>query len=507
MDIHSLRVDAKDNASIYVGTAEGLYHSNNRGQSYQLVLHPRGEMAAVNDILISDDQIFAATDVGLYRSTDDAVSWQKVYDSSDADWNKCLSILMSTDHMYLGTAKGVLHKPIEGSHWYRLGQSLYNRAVHGIVENDEIIYFATDQALFAMDKQTMTTSQTFSLGIRKEAAIKQIQSIQVTDKRVYLATTKGIYFKLLEESQWRQLPSDQIALDQLTDILIIPTSHGEAIIASTKKGAVFLDQEAWVPLYKGMESNEVTVLEKDSDGNVYAATDRGVFYLPIGEMLPSFFDAEIGDRPLSGSVRGLSPIPANEEFYAQYQKITDAFSNEPDIREVHSMVIAYAQVSPNKIKRWQDAARKRAWYPQLSVGLDGGNDQSESDSIYGTSSGSDHQGPDDKTAGRDFGWDISLSWDLSDVIFNSEQTSIDSRAKLMVELREDLLDQVTRLFFARRRIQMEQLMDAVIDPALKLEKDIRIAEMTALIDAMTGGEFSEFIQRQEKEAGYESGRN
>ena len=94
-------------------------------------------------------------------------------------------------------------------------------------------------------------------------------------------------------------------------------------------------------------------------------------------------------------------------------------------------------------------------------------------------------------------WDVSLSWDFGDFIFSSDQTSIDSRSKLMVELREDVLDQITRLYFERRRMQIELLSAQFPDPPIPFDRQMRIDELTALIDALTGGGFSEAVRSKE----------
>jgi hypothetical protein len=65
----------------------------------------------------------------------------------------------------------------------------------------------------------------------------------------------------------------------------------------------------------------------------------------------------------------------------------------------------------------------------------------------------------------------------------------------MVELREDILDQVTRLYFERRRIQVELITYEPLDPQVEIDKEMRVAELTALIDALTGGEFSGRIKK------------
>ncbi len=92
-------------------------------------------------------------------------------------------------------------------------------------------------------------------------------------------------------------------------------------------------------------------------------------------------------------------------------------------------------------------------------------------------------------------WSASVSWDLGELIWNDDQTSIDSRSKLMVELREDVLDQVTRLYFERRRLQAEVAALATAEPQILFDKEMRIEELTALIDGFTGGGFSRLIEQ------------
>ncbi|MCK5180082.1 MAG: hypothetical protein KAR32_11170, partial [Candidatus Omnitrophica bacterium] len=212
------------------------------------------------------------------------------------------------------------------------------------------------------------------------------------------------------------------------------------------------------------------------------ATNKGIFYLPVKEALPFFNKARGGQI---ATVLEFRIDPENRP----------KFDHEPNINEVHQMAIDYAEVSHEKIKIWRRQARRKAWLPELDIGVDGDRDWSRSDSIWGsyTSGGQQHVGPDDKTHGEDLGWDVSFSWDLADLVWSTDQTTIDSRSKMMVELREDILNEVTRLYFERRRNQIEFVVNSTTDWRLRVEKEMRIEELTALIDALTGGEFSRRI--------------
>jgi hypothetical protein len=60
----------------------------------------------------------------------------------------------------------------------------------------------------------------------------------------------------------------------------------------------------------------------------------------------------------------------------------------------------------------------------------------------------------------------------------------------MVELRNDIIDEITRLYFERRRIQVELLQNPPKDLTKRVDKELRVEELTANIDGMTGGYFS-----------------
>ncbi len=162
-----------------------------------------------------------------------------------------------------------------------------------------------------------------------------------------------------------------------------------------------------------------------------------------------------------------------------------ASSAEPSIQQVHRMTIAYAELSPGKIRNWRALARLRAFVPSFSVGL---NQNRDANIVSSTTAGVTKfsVGPDRRTHSLNFGF----SWDLGDFIWSPDQTAIDVRSRLTTQLRQDLLEEATRLYFERRRLQAEFLAQPSEDPVLRKERDLRLAELTAYLDALTGGGFS-----------------
>jgi hypothetical protein len=60
----------------------------------------------------------------------------------------------------------------------------------------------------------------------------------------------------------------------------------------------------------------------------------------------------------------------------------------------------------------------------------------------------------------------------------------------MVQLRDDILDEITRTYFERRRLQLETCLSPSLDLKKKLQNELRIQELTADLDALTGGDFT-----------------
>jgi len=65
---------------------------------------------------------------------------------------------------------------------------------------------------------------------------------------------------------------------------------------------------------------------------------------------------------------------------------------------------------------------------------------------------------------------------------------------IKVELREDILDEVNKLYFERIRLKIEIDRLSIEDRVKRLEKELRLEELTASLDALTGGYYSECLK-------------
>ena len=184
-------------------------------------------------------------------------------------------------------------------------------------------------------------------------------------------------------------------------------------------------------------------------------------------------------------------VKSPERRKATVKDVLEYFADEPTIQEVQAAAIEYAQVHPDKILKWRKKARYKAWLPKLGFDYKEKRDKYHWDTW---STGVADELRHEKV--RDREWSTGLDWDLSNLIWNKDQYSIELRSRQMVELRNDVLDEVTRTYFERRRLQIEILLSPPEDMREKIEQELRIQELTADVDALTGG----YLSRKLKEA-------
>jgi hypothetical protein len=257
---------------------------------------------------------------------------------------------------------------------------------------------------------------------------------------------------------------------------------------------------------EGLISREVydLALEPYGEGRLCAVTEDGIYYYNetwekedisgcYGDPRSIAFDLDpvnstwlATDKSVYRSIDAALPV---EGVAIESLNILSYFNYEPTIREVQEKAIEYAEVHPYKIAGWRTRANLSALMPRLSLGLD--QDEDDTYEIYTSSSKQySYLGPKK----RSNSWDLTFTWDLADMVWNSDQTLIDVRSKLMVQLRDDILDEVTSYYFERRRLQTELLCAPPAESRTKIRKELRLQELTANIDGMTGGYFSNEIE-------------
>ncbi|MBN2053862.1 helix-hairpin-helix domain-containing protein [bacterium] len=194
---------------------------------------------------------------------------------------------------------------------------------------------------------------------------------------------------------------------------------------------------------------------------------------------------------------GSATEPLQVEPQMTLEEIMAKFNGEPSIAEIQKAAVEYAMIYPDEVARWRSGARNQALMPQVKVSVDWDVKDNEG---FGRSSnieideGSVIVGPDDldydEDKDNDWGFGVDFTWKTSEYVFNSDMLRVRSESENLVELRQDIVDDVTKLYFDRRRQQIDNLLHPPRSIEEQVRNDLRLQELTAAIDALTGGYLS-----------------
>ncbi|MEK6715552.1 MAG: hypothetical protein AABY43_05870 [Candidatus Omnitrophota bacterium] len=476
LDISALAVSETEPNLAYAGSGRALYKTEDGGGSWQAALNLKGSNKGINFIAFNRQDssiVYAATQDGLFMQDNPVVNlWTRLFSGLGESERFCVYVAADGNNIFLGTKAGLFISQDKGKNWHKAQGELGDSAVNCLDLGQARVFASTSDKLFASPDLGKSWQAVFSFGLPKEkdeqdsdsgdddadadldkegAEASYIFIPRDNPEQIYLAANAAVFAS--SDNAGSFLPVYSAGLSQ-AGIRNILAGAGN-IYAATKSGVFVLakDKQSWRNVYAGLISSDIRFAALDSLGRLWLATDKGIFR--------SSGPYEPGRENPSADKRD------NWRFY---------FKDEPTINQVQAAAIKYAEViDPKRIENLRRGARLKALMPDFDLDYD--------KTIYGsTSQQFVYVGPQD--------WSLGFSWDLGDLVWSDQQRLIDSQVRLMVELRDDIISEVTRLYFERRKLQAELFLSPPQEPKAILEKELRLDELTAYIDGLTGGYLS-----------------
>jgi photosystem II stability/assembly factor-like uncharacterized protein len=489
--------------ALFAGKSGGLYASFDQGKNWKELFN-LGVQTEINRLYFaSDHQWFLLTSDGVFESKNQGQNWSRIFQGLNREERNALSLTqdpIDEKIFYLGTSGGLFQSRDGAKTWAKDTNGFARKHISVLVTDPETreLFIASDKGLsrfliptkrldhvyqtkstvdIDLDVLSLESDETHESD-SEEMGSELIHSLIVEsgpNPFIAIGTARGVLISEDEGNHWERLPLSGFKETNIVDLAY--SAKQNRFFAATGKGVYFYDPQmkSWKELYEGLaqtQMNRIALVSSESE-ILYAAGRDGLYQWVI-EIKPN-------------AAREIKIIPDG-----RWPLLLALFREEPSIRTVQNEAIKYANVSHWKTRRWQWASRFKSLIPSLSAG----KSFSKGDSIdldRGSSADPDTYiiGPRDTNQS----WDFDLNWELSDLLFNSSQTSIDSREKSMVELRDDILSEVTRLYFERRRAQAEFILTPPPDIVQHSSALLRLEELAANLDSLTNGYFTKELQK------------
>jgi hypothetical protein len=143
------------------------------------------------------------------------------------------------------------------------------------------------------------------------------------------------------------------------------------------------------------------------------------------------------------------------------------------------------------VRRLTAAVHAAAALPSIKLSVD--RDVSRDESLDRYQDDPDRWGAD---TGRGIGMSASAEWKLAEIVFDPDEVRVYDLLGDRADRREALLTLLVGTYFERRQLMLTELLLPAATPGEAIARRMRIDELTAVIDALTGGLLSRNLKRR-----------
>jgi ligand-binding sensor domain-containing protein len=304
--IRALEVDPNNQQNIFAGDTQGIvFVSNDAGQHWK---HYSIESASPNAIsaLLFDEtgkKLYAATEQGLFASSDGAQQWSTVATSVagfPADSYTALAFDVNAPQvMYAGTeAHGLFVSTNDGVNWSSISNGLPQHSSITSVANDPAqhqLWVATPDGAYRSDDKGASW-HAFMTGFPAGIGINTIMPASVgggTKGLLYAGTNKGLYLSLDSGAHWATAKESLVGTSIHAILVDFRSSNASTIYVCTDVGVLRSNDEgqSWSGIASGLPQGAsvyAIVLGASNYTQLYVATN-GVYMFPgnSGGLSPS----------------------------------------------------------------------------------------------------------------------------------------------------------------------------------------------------------------------------
>lgn len=187
--------------------------------------------------------------------------------------------------------------------------------------------------------------------------------------------------------------------------------------------------------------------------------------------------------------------PADNRNPSGMRKLFAIMKAEPTIKEVQTWAVQHYKLEPSRIHSMGRNARLKGLVPDVSVSVSnmvGNSFQNTKDGLYPVlPNPPENPNPNffkerQTTSNDEFTWSVSARWGLDRLVFSSETLD----AKSLTSLEENLVREITTMYFARRRVLASIILSPPNEDEEYFYELVRLDELTATIDSFTGGKYA-----------------
>lgn len=398
----------------------------------------------IYQILEDGEDTWLATSIGLFKN------YKRVFNKGSVR-----EIQITRTEIYIATETGIyqaLKTKTEDPKWTLVKGSPIDVVTIHLDNSDHLEYAASNLGFYYYDSESLRWLQR-NAGLKKDFNDSYgFRKILCDKDHLLITTSSGVYQSKDQGLNWQRsimgLKPNSDGFYGLRDI----TVHNDDIFLATSQGLYYagLDQgqlnwqELELKQARSNENNSIDVYSLLSiDTELYAGTSYGEIF----------------------SISNLKPMDTKIEGLDFIRKL---LSVEPSVQELQAVALAFAGLPAGQdFRRYRRQARLRNLLPNfesfgthnaediIAINTSGGDDFNSGTGSLTSSYDRDSQNRNNSglTSG------IRANWQLGNLIYDPEINDINNSARIVSNIRENLLTELTQIYFARRELQYKILSE------------------------------------------------
>jgi photosystem II stability/assembly factor-like uncharacterized protein len=454
------------------------------------------------------DTVLVATGMGLYRSDDGGGRWQHTFAGRNVGERWCKAVAFHPkrpDLVYLGTAQGLLISRDGGRRFVRVSgtqlSSVRTKWIAFAPSRPDTIYAGTTNGAFRSNDAGKTWKWVFFETLPGANRVGGIAIDPRDPDRVVLATADGLFQTVDAGRHWRRTGALLFTGRHVRRVIANPHRNGHLVCnTSTNVWESYDHGDSWRSIYINDSNWSVRALQFDHK-------DRNVLWVVT-----------------SAELLRLSTRKPAAPSHEQLARLRVQRAAEPTLSEAMEASIKLYGLSRGERAGLRERTTLTGWIPtfHLVAGVLNFDADVQLGSLYlqdakPAGSGSKSSGlGDSERIGKHWveGQNITFSsvgtdnmpymaaffsWDLPSTLFHRERPHFGRVFLTSHRLFNRMRYEIVRLYEERQRLQVAALTLAPDDLRAQLALRLRLHELTAHLDALTGGLYSDALKRFEDE--------
>ncbi len=287
--IRSLAMAPSDSRIIFAGALDGVFRSNDRGETWTRISPPNHvDIKNIESLSVdpkNPDIVYAGTWHLAWKTSDGGANWKQI-NRGMIDDSDVFSIIVDPDRpnvVYASACSGIYKSETAGELFAKVqgipSSARRTRVLKQDPKRSDVVYAGTTEGLW----RTMDAGHHWQRISPPNWIVNDVMVDPRDSARVLVATDRSGVLMTTNDGRSFSPSNRGFSHRQVTAVLVDrrnPEVVYAGVVNDKEFGGVFISRDSgarWMQISAGLAGEDVFALTQDKSGQIYAGTNRGLF--------------------------------------------------------------------------------------------------------------------------------------------------------------------------------------------------------------------------------------